>query len=315
MRAGPSCCERPRRIPPGARCRSSTSWSVPPRSSPFPPVDRLEAGVAVPVVLFQRGTELGGITSQQAEERSWTGLRDPRLSATYTALRLRRPAWSFAGAARLEATLPLGNEAHFAGEPGPVVAPSLLLELRAGPFVAAAESGLRARSEVELGGTVIGTQWASALGAAFDILGERLTVAGEAIVLVGLAGQDHTLPDGGVVDQAVHVPAEWMVSLRTAPFAKLNASAQLGAGGAIPLSHERRREADGDTSERTFAGVTTPAVRVALTLRFVLDTNAPPARAAPASPPPRPPPPPPARPGPARRQVVPFRPPTYYVPR
>jgi hypothetical protein len=186
-----------------------------------------------------------------------------------------------------------------------------LFELRAGPFIAAAESGLRIRSEVELAGTVIGTQWASTLGAAVDVADERLTVAGEAIVLVGLAGQDRTLPDGGLVDRAIHVPAEWMVSLRTAPFTDVNASAQLGAGGAIPLSHERRRE-DGDTSERTFAGVTTPAVRVALTLRFVLDTNAPAPRAAPPSRSRRPPP---ARPGPARRHHVPFRPPTYYVPR
>jgi hypothetical protein len=87
----------------------------------------------------------------------------------------------------------------------------------------ALEVGARIRGVTSLLGSRVGTQMVVGLGAGFDILTrDRLTLGAEARMLPGFATQASAQVQTGAITTTpngkVAIPAEWLVSLRTAPF-------------------------------------------------------------------------------------------------
>jgi len=153
----------------------------------------------------------------------------------------------------------------FAGERSVVAAPALDVAVRHGPFFAAAEERVRLREPVAFAGDRLGTEFVSALGVGADVVeGGVLAVALEAYVAPYLSAQGRTLPDGTKVDSNGLVPAEWMLSART----RLKGfTLGIGGGTAIPLSGESRTDPTGARTTNSYAAVTSPEFRIALTLR------------------------------------------------
>jgi len=188
-----------------------------------------ELAVIVPLTLYQSGAGVAPYLSSEADALPRTALRDPRLGATYALLArdLEDQGDGFALAAHLDLSLPLGNADAFASEPGPVLSPTVTADFRSGPLLVGAEAGARLRTPTRFANTRLGPQAVLALGAGVDVLRETLSLAVEAFALPVLASQ----PSGGTL-----VPAEWMVTARTVPFADGAWAASLGGGTAIPLT-------------------------------------------------------------------------------
>jgi hypothetical protein len=234
----------------------------------YAPVPHLELTAIVPAALYRSGTGLVGVTSQNGPTLPVAALRDVRLGVAHDLLpnpsSKERPDVGLA--TRLDVALPTGEQSSFAGERGPIVAPSLSLDFRSGIFFAGAQAGARFRRPVQIGGARLGTQIVSALGVGVNVLGEdRLAVALEGWLLPTLLSQRRTLPDGTAIIGGELIPTEWMVSARTRLDEVVLA---LGLGSAIPWSTETRRATDGEESTTHFAGVTSPRFRAALVVRY-----------------------------------------------
>lgn len=232
---------------------------------------RLELGAALPMVLYQTGAGTAGVTSQSAPPIPRSAARDPRLAAAYSLLdRHLGGRDRIAAKARLELTLPFGDQQSFAGERSFVVAPGLVSSLALGRFHAAGSVGLRLRQTAKLAGARVGSQLFGALGVGVDILPRGLLSFGaEAWALPGFASQDHTLPDGTRIQSGTLAPAEWLASFGSSPLQSGELTLRAGGGMGIPLSGEQRIAPDGTTSTEHFAGLTTPRFRVVLTVRYV----------------------------------------------
>lgn len=229
--------------------------------------DRLELDLALPVTFGQSGAGLAPVTGGGGLHD--TAVRDMRFGFTYAAIRhalvpapsnaAARPAdgWGLAG--RLEVSAPTGDQDQFAGERAGVFAPGISTDLRVGLFFAGAEVGARIRPTGELLGSRVGSQIVAALGVGVDILPRQLLAAAlEAWALPTLVGQRSVVLEGGTYTSQPNdkslVPAEWQLSVRTAPLARGDLSFQLGGGGALPLS--------GDSA------MTTPRFRFVLGIRW-----------------------------------------------
>jgi hypothetical protein len=236
---------------------------------------RFELGITLPFSVFESGAGIGSITSSRAPPLPESAVRDPKLLVGYGLPHASFGSAGFDGKARLELTLPLGDEQAFAGERSVVLAPSLAMELELGSFYAGSEVGARIRPITEFGGARVGTQLELGLGAGLD-LRSWLAVALEAWMLPVLVDQDRTLPDGTRVEDGLLVPAEWMVSARLMPSADLSFLA--GFGGALPLSSERRVLSDGTSETDHFAGLTAPRWRALMLVRYSSGRSDAPAR-------------------------------------
>jgi len=144
---------------------------------------------------------------------------------------------------RLEVSAPSGDRSQFAGERSGTFVPSLAADYQRGRWFAGAELGLRVRPTTELLGTRIGSQVVTSMGIGANILRhELLSATLEAWALPDLVGQDTlVLSNGRYTNQSngqVLVPAEWMLSIRTAPVTGGDLSIQLGGGGALPLTDD-----------------------------------------------------------------------------
>jgi hypothetical protein len=233
---------------------------------------RLEINLAVPVTLRQTGAGVEGVTSQQGSPVTRTVLRDPRIGAGFELVE-PQPIAHFAMKLRLTLSLPLGDERALAGERFFVVSPGAAFSVEHGPMFASSELALRLRRSASLGGTRVGSQALAALGAGFSLLGdELLAVCAETWLLPTLSSQEHALPDGARAS-GVLAPAEWLLSVRSRPFREHPLSVQLGGGTGLPLSTERRAEADGGVETEHFAGVTSSRFRFVLALRYTAEAK------------------------------------------
>ena len=231
--------------------------------------DRLQLDFLLPITLGQGGSGVGPITGGAGLQD--TAVRDLRFGFAYALLPRPRispdvPASSalakksaFALTARAELSAPTGDRDQFAGERSVVWLPSVAADYRRGRWFAGLEVGARLRPTTELIGARIGTQLYSALGAGVDILDrERLSAGVEARALPTFAEQhDATVGAQGLmsVPNGKHVtPAEWTVSVRTAPLVGGDLAFQLGGGGAIPLASD--------------PAPTTPRFRFTLSIRY-----------------------------------------------
>ena len=230
---------------------------------------RLELDALLPITFGQGGTGVAPLTSTTTRLQD-TAIRDMLFGFTYGLVprdsgdpeaKTAKP-WSLA--ARIEVSAPTGDRDQFAGERSAVFIPSLAADYRRGRWFAGAEIGLRMRPVTQLLGARIGTQANVALGVGVDILShELLSAVVEARALPTFAEQAIvTMTQQGIVTTpggSMLVPAEWMLSARTAPFSGSDLAIQLGGGGALPLA--------GDPQ------ITTPRFRFALSIRYAPSTR------------------------------------------
>ncbi len=230
---------------------------------------QLDLQVALPLALYQSGSGVEGVTSQSAAPLARNAVRDPRLGAGWV---LHERSWdggrrSVAVKARLELALPLGDRRALAGEPSLVGAPSMAFETGVGRFHGGALLGARLREATSIAGSRVGNQAVAAVGTSVDILPRGLLSLGvEAWVLPVLVSQDHTLPDGTRVTNAVLAPSEWLAAVRSSPGGDV--VLELGGGSALPLSSEHRAAPDGTESDEHFAGLGSPTYRFVFAVRY-----------------------------------------------
>ncbi len=233
--------------------------------------DRLELDAIVPVTLSQTGTGASPLTGGGSLETS--GVRDFRFGLTYAFVPRKRvdvdayawadaprpSVWGLTG--RFEMSAPTGDTSNFSSDGYAVWSPSLTGDYRRGSWFAATEVGLRLRPAQELQGARVGSQAFFGLGLGHDLLPrELLSVVAEAYLLPTFAEQ-HTItappdvigtvssPNGQYI-----VPAEWMLSVRTAPLVGGDLQVQAGGGGSIPFSSD--------------APITNPRFRFSLSVRY-----------------------------------------------
>ena len=186
-----------------------------------------ELGGVIPLTLYQSGAGVRPYLSSNAEMLPSAALRDPRLGSGFTLV--TRDSGSdegFAMAARIDVSLPIGDEEAFASEPGPAFAPALTAEYRSGALPFGAEAGARLRTATDFATARFGSQAVFAFDMAADVMDDALSFGIEAMALPVLLSQ----PTGEAL-----VPAEWMATARSVPFSNGNWAAMLGAGTALPL--------------------------------------------------------------------------------
>jgi hypothetical protein len=241
--------------------------------------NRLELDAALPITFAQNGggtSPITGASSQTAIQT--TAVRDLRFGFAYSLLPrprvdprarpnvdasgapLPRPSYPMFGlTARLEMSAPTGDQNQFAGESSAVYIPSVAADFRRNRIFAGAEVGARLRPISELAGARVGSQVAVAVGGGYDILPrELLSAMVEVRALPGFAEQSTTQenPNGLVStpNGRIIAPAEWAVSVRSAPLRGGDFAIQLAGGGPIPFSSE--------------SAITNPRFRFSLGIRY-----------------------------------------------
>jgi hypothetical protein len=224
--------------------------------------DRLQLHIAAPVTLYQDGASKSDIIgSEQPLPRSAVG--DMRFGANF-ALLPRPPAESGPGLAlRFEMAAPTGQADAFTGFPTATYAPGLSFDYQLGNFAIGADAGARIRDYVELAGAAIGTQVSLAIGVGYDFFDDGLLgLHLEANALFGVYEQTELVSQPGQFQAepeptgVPHIPAEWMLSLRTASLLDGRFRASLGGGSFIPTTAD-------------ITPVTTPQFRLALGVHYV----------------------------------------------
>jgi hypothetical protein len=223
---------------------------------------RLQLDFVFPVTFIQSGGGTQPITAGAPLQD--TAMRDLRFGFAYAFVERARvhvddapSVWALTG--RLEVAAPTGERDQFAGEKTAVFVPSVAADYRRGRWFAAAEVGFRLRSTAELVGARVGSQAMFGLGVGMDILRrDLLSLALEARALPTFAEQANAKQTAqGLVSEpnGRHItPAEWMLSVRSAPLADGDLTLQLGGGGAIPFGQD--------------SPITTPRFRFVLGIRY-----------------------------------------------
>jgi OmpA-OmpF porin, OOP family len=211
---------------------------------------KLQLDVALPLTFVQSGAGTSPVTGGAALRD--TALRDMRFGLVYAIIPRERidplkaareggagKAFSLAG--RMTFVAPTGDSAELAGDRTAVFAPSIVADYRIARFVAGADLGARMRPVTEFAGTRVGTQIGTALGVGYEVLDRELLT----IMLEGRALWN--VPEQRVVQQSAFglsasdvngkriVPAEWMLSARTAPLLGGDVAFTIGGGGPLPL--------------------------------------------------------------------------------
>ncbi len=208
--------------------------------------NELALDVAMPVTLYQRGVGLSPLTG--GAQLQGTTARDLRFGVVYALPRPRvdvatqiRGKDAFQAAARFEVSAPTGDRSQFAGERTAVFVPTAAVSYRFHGLFAGAEIGARIRPTTNLVGARVGAQGVSGLGVGYDILPrERLAILAEARALFNFAKQaTATQKDTGIVttpSDAVSIPAEWSVGVRSAALLAGDLSLLVAGGGALPTA-------------------------------------------------------------------------------
>jgi hypothetical protein len=218
-----------------------------------------ELGVALGMILYQRGAGGAGLDSQRGAPLPRAAVRDPRLSLAY----FQQLGSSLAVKPRLELSVPLGDSDAYASSGAFGVAPALPLSWSAGPVAVGAELALRLRPAIELGSLRWGSQAGLGLGVAVDVLPERwLALAAEGFWLRSLIDDDSARAQALGVSSNVAV-AEWLASARSHPERGAPWSVALGIGGGLPLSTQIAR---GETEHFTAPG--SPRLRLLAEIRY-----------------------------------------------
>jgi OOP family OmpA-OmpF porin len=234
--------------------------------------NRLEIDAALPITFIQSGAGTSPVTGASPQVALQdTALRDLRFGLAYALVPRARidphvptpgsglAGHAFAVTARFEMSAPTGDQSQFGGDRTAVWVPSVAADYRRDRLFAGVEVGARLRPVAELAGARVGSQLVTALGAGYDVLPrELLSVVLEARALPTFSQQNSTqqTPEGLVSapNGQIISPAEWALSVRTAPIAGGDFTLQLGGGGPIPLSSD--------------AAITNPRFRFSLSVRY-----------------------------------------------
>ncbi len=192
--------------------------------------DRFELTLVAPVTFYQDGAGYNSILGT-GEVLTRSVVRDPRLGAAWTLVGRERTADAdgFALTARFEVAAPLGDGEAFAGARGGTFVPAVTASYQASIFQATAEVGARIRAEEPMAGAMWGTQLSTSLGANVLVWNlPQLSVGAEAFALPVLAAQPDGAPD--------LVPAEWLASVRAAPFFAGDVFFQIAGGSSLPFT-------------------------------------------------------------------------------
>lgn len=211
--------------------------------------DRLQLDFAMPITFYETGAGTSPLTGGDGLHD--TAVRDLRFGVAYELVPRVRidprkaaeeggqgKAWSLA--ARFTTVAPTGDRADFAGDRTAVFVPSLAADYRVSRLFFGAELGARVRPVTEFAGARVGTQLVTALGAGVDIL-DRELLSGmlEARAYPTFAEQHDTQQSAfGISSQGNGksiIPAEWMLSARSAPLLGGDVAFFAGGGGPIPL--------------------------------------------------------------------------------
>jgi OmpA-OmpF porin, OOP family len=232
--------------------------------------NRLELDLVLPVTFGQGGLGAAAVNGSTMTGLSNTATRDLRFGFVYTLVR-RDPVDPYAPiahargnglalAARFDMSAPTGDSGEFATNGTGVWMPGLTGDYRYKRLLFGAEVGARLRPTQEFEGGRIGSQVYGAVGASYDILpSELFTLAAEAFFLPTFAEQHTTSCVAGVhglescPDGQYITPAEWMVSVRSAPLFGGALQLQLAGGGPIPFSNDE---------------ITNPRFRFTLSVRY-----------------------------------------------
>jgi len=192
--------------------------------------DDLELTMAAPITFYQDGAGYDSILGT-GEELTRSVVRDPRVGVAWTFVDRARSADAdgLALTGRFEIAAPLGDGEAFAGARTATFVPALTGSYRASIFEATAEVGARIRGDEPLARANWGTQISASLGA--NVLlwkPAQLSLGAEAFALPVIAQQ----PAGA----DALVPAEWLASVRAAPFFAGDVFFQLAGGSSIPFT-------------------------------------------------------------------------------
>jgi len=215
--------------------------------------NRLQLDFALPVTFVQTGAGTSPLTG--GEDLRDTAVRDLRFGLAYALVPRLRVApdlqgtdgsagrgWSLA--ARMTFVAPTGDSSDFAGERAAVFAPGISADYRYRFLFAGAEVGARIRPITEFAGARVGTQLVTALGVGADVLDrDRLSVMAEARAYPNFVEQ-HTTSQSAFETvsrpNGKHIlPAEWLLTVRTAPMLAGDVSFFASGGGPLPLGEEK----------------------------------------------------------------------------
>jgi hypothetical protein len=227
----------------------------------------LELSAVLPARVYQNGAGASGLNTQAAPSLDSGVLRDPRLGLAYSFDRLlaRR---NLGLRVALDASLPFGDKAAFAGDRTVVAMPSVTLGWQIERIALRANVGARIRGGIDFGDAHLGSEGYVALGAGIDALAPGLLFLGlEAYALPPLTSSRAESANSSVAS-VVLAPAEWLFSLRSS-FRRDSEWSLCGSiGSGIPLSSETLSAAAGGATTH-FAGITTPEWRMIVALRFL----------------------------------------------
>ncbi len=226
--------------------------------------ERLQVSLSQPFVLYQEGAGKADVVgSDDPLPRSAVG--DLRFGTAVSLLQ-RGPQDDGPGlSARFEMTAPTGQDNAFVSSPSAVYAPGASLDYHIGDFALGLDVGARFRRPVDFANIQIGNQISAGLGVGYEVLDDGwLSVNLEAFALFTLAEQIKLVHDPYELTATEepgdpHIPAEWLLSVRTAALLDGRLRASLGGGSFIPT---------GSTS-----AVTTPAFRAVMALHFAPDSG------------------------------------------
>ncbi|MBW2526898.1 MAG: hypothetical protein JRI23_22125 [Deltaproteobacteria bacterium] len=223
--------------------------------------DRLQLDLAAPVVLFQDGAGVADVEgSGELLPRSAVG--DPRLGVNVSILQRpeRQDGPGLAG--RFDISFPVGDETAFVSSGAPEYVPGISYDHRAGRVTWGADLSGRLRPTRKLAGARIGSQIGLSAGFMVDILADDwLSAGGEASLLGTIMEQQELTWDATELERVAepsttpHLPAEWMVTVRSAGLLDGRLVTSLGGGSFIPTGGE--------------SPVTVPRFRFMLGVRYV----------------------------------------------
>lgn len=222
---------------------------------------RSTLSVIAPFVLYQDGASKADVVGSD-EPLPRHAMGDVRMGTHFALLpnRASKPHWPTL-ALRFEMSLPTGDMEAFSSSPSVGFAPGVSMRQRFGSFSVGADLGARLRREVELAGSLIGSDITGSVGANFAVLDTRkLQFGAEIFTRVSLLEQTtrvvHPLTSEisyRTADQH-HIPTEWLLSARSEGWYQGQLSFSVAGGSFIPTGPD--------------VPVTAPAARVMASMAF-----------------------------------------------
>jgi hypothetical protein len=211
--------------------------------------ERLQLDFALPVTFIETGAGTSPLTGG-ADLRD-TAVRDLRFGFAYALVPRARVefgqdpdqtsaghAWSLLS--RLTISAPTGDSRDFAGERTAVFAPSIAADYRFNILYAGLDVGARLRPVTEFAGARVGSQLTVGAGVGADVIDkDRLSIAAEARLYGTFAEQHDTSQSAFGISSKPNgksiTPAEWMLTVRSAPILAGDVAFFAGGGGPIPI--------------------------------------------------------------------------------